>query len=101
MIEIVRTAGGNVTIQDLGRPGYAHLGVGRSGAADRGALRLANRLVGNDPGAAAIELMLVGGSFALLEGNARVALFHGTIWATFDAAAPGQTVRVDVTKGFA
>jgi biotin-dependent carboxylase-like uncharacterized protein len=43
------------TIQDLGRPGFAHLAVGRSGACDRGALRLANRLVGNDEGAAVIE----------------------------------------------
>ena len=34
------------TIQDLGRPGHAHLGVGRSGAVDRPSLRLANRLVG-------------------------------------------------------
>jgi biotin-dependent carboxylase-like uncharacterized protein len=60
VIEIVRTAGGNVTIQDLGRPGYAHLGVGRSGAADRGALRLANRLVGNPPGAAGLEITFGG-----------------------------------------
>jgi biotin-dependent carboxylase-like uncharacterized protein len=43
------------TIQDLGRPGHADLGVGRSGACDGGALRLANRLVGNDEGAAVIE----------------------------------------------
>ncbi len=43
------------TIQDLGRGGFAALGVTASGAADRGALRLANALVGNDPGAAAIE----------------------------------------------
>ncbi|MCK9897523.1 biotin-dependent carboxyltransferase family protein [Frankia sp. AgB32] len=43
------------TVQDLGRPGLAHLGVTRAGAADRPSLRLANRLVGNLPGAAAIE----------------------------------------------
>lgn len=43
------------TVQDLGRAGYAHLGVPRSGAADRGALRLANRLVGNHEDAAGIE----------------------------------------------
>lgn len=47
-------------LQDLGRPGYAALGVGRSGAADRGALRLANRLVGNDEASAAIEVLLGG-----------------------------------------
>src|SRR4051794_28250715 len=43
------------TGQDLGRPGWAHLGVPRSGALDQPALRLANRLVGNAEGAAALE----------------------------------------------
>ncbi|MFZ2504203.1 MAG: allophanate hydrolase subunit 2 family protein, partial [Nocardioides sp.] len=37
------------TIQDRGRIGYAHLGVPRAGAVDRGAAALANRLVGNPP----------------------------------------------------
>ncbi|GAA0533137.1 allophanate hydrolase [Saccharopolyspora subtropica] len=48
------------TIQDLGRPGLANIGVGPSGAADTGAFRLANRLVGNDEGAAAVEVTLGG-----------------------------------------
>ncbi len=43
-------------VQDSGRHGWAHLGVGRSGAADRVAMALANRLMGNDPGAAVIEV---------------------------------------------
>jgi biotin-dependent carboxylase-like uncharacterized protein len=42
-------------LQDLGRPGCAHLGVSPSGAADRQALRLANRLLGNDEDAVALE----------------------------------------------
>ncbi|MDX6321464.1 MAG: hypothetical protein QOF52_1322, partial [Propionibacteriaceae bacterium] len=41
-------------IQDLGRPHQSHLGVPRSGAADRYALTLANRLVGNREDAAGI-----------------------------------------------
>lgn len=45
-------------IQDRGRRGLAHLGVGQSGAADRGSYELANRLVGNRPGAACIEVTL-------------------------------------------
>ena len=45
MITVVR-AGPLSTVQDLGRPGWAHLGVPRSGALDAPALRLANRLVG-------------------------------------------------------
>lgn len=48
------------TFQDLGRPGYAHLGVPRSGAADRGALRQANRIVGNRESATTVELTLGG-----------------------------------------
>ncbi|MGO1487085.1 MAG: biotin-dependent carboxyltransferase family protein [Arachnia sp.] len=48
------------TIQDLGRPGWMHIGVSPSGAADRESHRLANALVGNDPGAATIEVLLGG-----------------------------------------
>ncbi len=59
MIEVL-TPGPLGTIQDLGRPGLAELGVGESGAADRPSLRLANRLVGNADGAAAIELTFGG-----------------------------------------
>jgi biotin-dependent carboxylase-like uncharacterized protein len=54
MIEIVN-AGIGSTFQDLGRLGLSHLGVGRSGAVDRGSHRLGNRLVGNDESAATIE----------------------------------------------
>lgn len=50
------------TVQDLGRPGFAHLGVPRSGALDAPALRLANRLAGNDEGAAGIEFTVTGGT---------------------------------------
>lgn len=53
-------AGLLATVQDLGRPGVAHLGVAVSGALDRAALRTANRLVGNDESAAGIEVTLGG-----------------------------------------
>ncbi|MFI5619045.1 biotin-dependent carboxyltransferase family protein [Streptomyces sp. NPDC051567] len=58
-LEVVR-AGALTTVQDRGRPGYAHLGVGRSGALDSGAYALANRLLGNPPDAAALETTLDG-----------------------------------------
>ncbi|MGH3417748.1 MAG: biotin-dependent carboxyltransferase family protein, partial [Actinocrinis sp.] len=45
---------------DLGRPGYAHLGVPHSGALDLAAHRLANHLVGNGPEAATLETTLTG-----------------------------------------
>jgi biotin-dependent carboxylase-like uncharacterized protein len=58
-LEVVR-AGPLTTVQDLGRPGWAHLGVPRSGAVDVPALRAANRLVGNPPGTAGLETTLRG-----------------------------------------
>lgn len=45
-------------LEDRGRAGLAHLGVARSGAADRASYELANRLVGNRGGAACIEVTL-------------------------------------------
>jgi len=48
------------TLQDRGRFGHAALGVGSSGAMDGVALRLANALAGNDDGAAALEISLLG-----------------------------------------
>jgi len=51
------------TCQDLGRHGYAHLGISASGAADAFSLRWGNLLVGNPEGAAALEMTLVGGAF--------------------------------------
>jgi biotin-dependent carboxylase-like uncharacterized protein len=56
----VLKAGPLTTVQDRGRPGFAHLGVPRSGALDQPALRLANRLVGNEPSAAGLETTLMG-----------------------------------------
>jgi biotin-dependent carboxylase-like uncharacterized protein len=52
--------GPSALVQDLGRPGWAHLGVPRSGALDLPAAALANRLVGNDPSAACLEVLLGG-----------------------------------------
>ncbi|WP_217208570.1 biotin-dependent carboxyltransferase family protein [Streptomyces sp. AC550_RSS872] len=53
-------AGALTTVQDLGRPGHAHLGVPRSGSLDGPAAALANRLVGNAPEAAVLETTLNG-----------------------------------------
>ncbi|MCX5379550.1 biotin-dependent carboxyltransferase family protein [Streptomyces sp. NBC_00091] len=57
---LVLRAGALTTLQDLGRPGYAHLGVPRSGALDTGAHTLANRLLGNRADAATLETTLDG-----------------------------------------
>jgi biotin-dependent carboxylase-like uncharacterized protein len=53
---IVVDPGPLATVQDRGRPGWASIGVTASGAADRSAAALANRLVGNDPAAAVVEV---------------------------------------------
>lgn len=57
---VVDRTGAQALLQDLGRERHAYLGVSPSGAADRAALRLANRLVGNPEDAAAIECVLGG-----------------------------------------
>lgn len=54
----VESVGVMALLQDRGRRGLAHLGVGQSGAADRASYDLANRLVGNQPGAPGIEITL-------------------------------------------
>jgi biotin-dependent carboxylase-like uncharacterized protein len=48
------------TLQDLGRPGWAHLAVPRSGALDPAAHARANRLVGNDGREATLETTVDG-----------------------------------------
>ncbi|WP_328945730.1 biotin-dependent carboxyltransferase family protein [Streptomyces sp. NBC_00250] len=58
-VAVVR-AGALTTVQDLGRTGYAHLGVPRSGALDPAAVRLVNRLVGNPETAAVLETTVNG-----------------------------------------
>ncbi|MFF4843126.1 5-oxoprolinase subunit C family protein [Streptomyces collinus] len=57
---LVVRAGALTTVQDRGRPGYAHLGVPRSGALDPGTAALVNRLAGNGPDAAVLETTLDG-----------------------------------------
>jgi biotin-dependent carboxylase-like uncharacterized protein len=56
----VLATGPLTTVQDAGRPGQAALGIGRSGACDRAAYRLANRLLGNDAEAAVLEVTFGG-----------------------------------------
>ncbi|TFV64831.1 UNVERIFIED_ORG: biotin-dependent carboxyltransferase [Bacillus sp. AZ43] len=56
----VLTTGPLTTVQDTGRLGQASLGIGRSGSCDRSSAGLANRLVGNPPDAALLEVTLGG-----------------------------------------
>src|SRR5215217_5372312 len=61
----VGTAGMQTTVQDLGRFGYGRYGLPVAGALDDCALRWANLLVGNEPGAAALEITLLGPTLTL------------------------------------
>ncbi|WP_430298136.1 5-oxoprolinase/urea amidolyase family protein [Sinomonas sp. B1-1] len=87
---VVVRAGLQTTVQDLGRPGHAALGVSVSGALDRGALRRANRMVGNEPGAAALEVLL-GGLELRAEADQILAITGAET--TLTATAPNGAAR--------
>lgn len=89
----VLAPGTSALIQDLGRPGHAHLGVPPSGALDQRALRLANRLVGNQEGAAGIEALF--GGLRLRAGcSCTVAVTGPQVAVTVDGRARGSYVPV-------
>ena len=105
MTALVVSACGPITsIQDAGRFGWQRYGVSSSGAMDRLALAFANALVGNAPGAGALEFMLMGGSFAIDGGTARIAVAGAPCAVAVDGQAaramtsltlrPGQTLSV-------
>jgi biotin-dependent carboxylase-like uncharacterized protein len=73
----VVTPGLMTTVQDLGRPGYQHLGVPVSGALDHISLRAANLLVGNPPGAAALEVAYQGPTLTVEADSVRIAAAGG------------------------
>ncbi|MEW2218785.1 biotin-dependent carboxyltransferase family protein [Streptomyces sp. NPDC006990] len=93
-LETVR-AGALTTVQDLGRPGYAHLGVPRSGALDQTAHRLANLLVGNPESAATLETTLTGCAVRVLAPTTAVVTGAPCPVAVDGRPAPwGQPVRL-------
>ncbi|TDW29398.1 5-oxoprolinase/urea amidolyase family protein [Cryobacterium psychrophilum] len=82
---VVVQPGLQTTVQDLGRPGLANLGVAGAGALDRGAVRRSNRLAGNPATAAVLENALGG---LVLEARSDQVL-----------AVTGASVSVEVTGG--
>lgn len=67
MTLVVRRCGPMLTVQDGGRRGRTHEGLARAGAFDRRSASLANRLVGNDPDAAVLEVLLGSCEFEVLD----------------------------------
>lgn len=84
-IEVV-AAPAHTVVQDLGRIGSAHLGVSRSGVADWLSARVLNRLIGNDDGAAVVEMSVGGGVFVVRTG-------------VVDAVVGGRVGRAVVRSG--
>ncbi|WP_308467442.1 5-oxoprolinase subunit C family protein [Rathayibacter soli] len=85
-------------VEDLGRPGYAAIGAARSGALDRGALRLGNRLVGNSEGAAALEVT-AGGFAAVLDRGLWFAITGAGGPLTLDGVPVEADVAVRASAG--
>lgn len=75
--------GALTTVQDAGRDGWRHLGVGRAGTLDPASALLANRMVGNTPDAAVLEITLSGPTLELAQA-ARIALCGAAIDACFE-----------------
>jgi biotin-dependent carboxylase-like uncharacterized protein len=97
MIEVL-DAGPLTTVQDLGRPGWAHLGVPPSGAADASSLRLANRLLANPESAAGLETTLAGPRLRF-HRDATVALTGAPVDATVDGRAVAMNAPVRLRAG--
>ena len=95
------------TVQDLGREGFGAIGVSPSGAADALSLRIGNLLLGNVQRAAALEMTLLGGTFAFPEG-ATITLAGSDFGAALDGVPvemwtvvevrAGQTLRLGATR---
>ncbi|WP_324753884.1 biotin-dependent carboxyltransferase family protein [Roseovarius sp. Pro17] len=95
------------TIQDLGRPGYFHLGIPEGGAMDRAAMRIANMLVGNPEDAAGLEAVFMGPELTFNEdalvavAGAKMPVYvdgdERSSWSSFPVKA-GQTLKFGYLK---
>jgi biotin-dependent carboxylase-like uncharacterized protein len=85
-------------VQDLGRTGLASVGVGRSGAADRGAFRLGARLLAQPYSAAALEITF-GGLSLRSRGELQIALTGAPAPATVDEHRVGYFAPITLTDG--
>jgi len=102
MTLVVESPGLLTLVQDLGRPGLGHLGVSPSGAFDRSALRQVNLVLGNQPGAAALEV-LRGALVVRAESPTWVAVTGGAGLITVDGdpRAYGRAIRLQPGQRFA
>jgi biotin-dependent carboxylase-like uncharacterized protein len=105
-IKVVKP-GLSTTVQDLGRPGYYHIGIPISGGMDRFSLSVANWLVGNPEDAAVLEATFLGPELEFT-ADATVAVAGAELppkvdgepratWTSF-AVKKGQTLAFDFLK---
>lgn len=96
-LEVV-TGGLFTTVQDRGRVGHGALGLTESGAVDRAAHDAANRLVGNRPDAATLEV--TGGGLAVRSvGETIMAVTGARVEVTVDGRVVGDWARVALHDG--
>jgi len=86
------------TVQDAGRPGHRAFGLPAAGAMDPLAYRLANLLAGAEPGAAALEMTLQGGTFRF-ERDAYVGVCGADMQGTLDGVPFGACAGFPVPAG--
>ena len=89
----------STSVQDLGRPGQQRYGVPVSGALDPLALRLANALVGNPPGMAALEILALGPTLTVEADAIRVALVGSDVGLRIDGQDIPAGRSVTVLRG--
>lgn len=94
----VKTPGLATTIQDLGRPGFYHLGIPMGGAMDRLSLRAANMLVGNDEGAACLEVVFMGPELEFTE-DTLIAVTGGQLPPMIDGEVQETWTTLSLKKG--
>ncbi len=95
----VRATGPLCLVEDLGRRGSSGIGVGRSGAADRSALRQANRAVANPEDAAALEVTLGGLELEAAGGSVLVCVTGAPCPVSVDDREVGPFSVVTVQAG--
>jgi biotin-dependent carboxylase-like uncharacterized protein len=86
------------TVQDLGRPGYYHIGIPLSGGMDRHALAAANLLVGNTEGAAVLEAVFMGPELEFTD-DAMVAVTGAELPPKLDGAPQATWSSFKVKRG--
>jgi len=94
----ILNGGTSTTLQDTGRPGYRHLGIPSSGAADKLSFALSNYLVGNPWDTPALECTL-GGLHVRFMRDTVIGLAGAEMWAQINGQNLANFTSVPVKAG--